>query len=265
MNKPLSLRKKLAEVYSCSERTITNLTKQRWNEGGTTFSKRVAALSLFADKGIDPAPYAKDGELDELRDLQIYLKATPVSVPKAKVKTPKTPKPAAKANQYKLRTKIGDLTHNLSPTEMTKAEAMSEIYYHLYVFENSIRKFILKIMTDNYGKDWWDTVNIRNSTLKRASERMEKEEENRWLDGRRGKHPIFYVDFEDYKAILMNHWVLFEPYFERIDSSQSWVLTIIGETTLSRHNVAHMGYLGPDTRQKILLNLKAWLRQISKV
>jgi hypothetical protein len=261
MKKPLPLRKKLAEEYNVSERTMRRRIADRWNEGGCTFSRRVAALSLAADKGINPALYAAEEELEELRKLQSMLKTKPPPAPKAIVarKREKT----AKVYELKLKKGLGNVPLNLTPAEMKNAEIMTDVYYHLYILENSLRQFILDVMSDNSGKDWWNEARIRKSTREKASSRREKEELNRWLDGSRGMHPIFYVDFEDYKAILMRHWSFFEPYFAQIDSPQSWVLTTLGEIALSRHNVAHMGFLGNDIRQKVLLNLRAWLRQIA--
>ncbi|MHA1908171.1 MAG: Swt1 family HEPN domain-containing protein [Candidatus Thorarchaeota archaeon] len=263
MNKLVSLRKKLAEEYGCSERTITNMTKKRWNEGGTTFSKRVAALSLLADIGIDPAPFANARELEELRKLQGYLKTIPPQTT-SKVKSSKPIKKATKVYELKLKENLGNVPINLSPAEMKNAETMSSAYYYFYVFENSIRKFIMEVMADNLGEDWWDKAKIRKTAHTNAASRKKKETDNRWLDGSRGKHPIFYIDFDDYKAIMMSYWRFFKPYFEGLDSPESWVLATIEELTLSRHNVAHMGYLGKDIRQKVQLNLKAWLRQIKK-
>lgn len=261
MKKPLPLRKKLAKEYSFSERTMTDRITDRWNEAGCTFSRRVAALSLAADKGINPAPYAADEELEELRRLQSILKTKPPLAPKAII-AKKREKPA-KVYELKLKKGLGNVPLNLSPAEMKNVETMTEVYYHLHVFENSIRKFILNVMSGSFGEDWWNEHIVRKSTRERALSRMKKEEANRWLDGSRGSHPIFYVDYEDYRAILMKHWKHFEPYFKQVESPSSWVLTTIGEITLSRHNVAHMGYLGSDIRQKILLSLKAWLRQIN--
>lgn len=260
MKKPLPLRKKLAEEYNVSERTMRRRIADRWNEGGCTFSRRVAALSLAADKGIDPAPYAAEEELEELRRLQSMLKAKP---PTSKIVVARKREKTAKVYELKLKKGLGNVPLNLTPAEMKNAETMTDVYYHLYVFENSIRKFILNVMLGSFGEDWWNEDIVRKSTRERASSRMKKEKANRWLDSSRGSHPIFYVDYEDYRAILMKHWKHFEPYFKQIESPNSWVLTTIGEITLSRHNVAHMGLLGSDIRQKILLSLKAWLRQIN--
>ena len=80
--------------------------------------------------------------------------------------------------------------------------------------------------------------------------------------GPRGKHPIYYIDFDAYKSIISNHWKEFKHYFSEVDNAQHWVLGITGDIRLSRNNVAHMGVLEEDDRQRILLNLRAWLKQI---
>ena len=98
----------------------------------------------------------------------------------------------------------------LDNTKLQEAREMAAIY-PLYVLENSIRELINRVMTANYGKDWWSERTKRKKTKSIANtvkQRMAKEEKNRWHQ-RRGEHPIYYTDFGDLKTLLSSNGQIF--------------------------------------------------------
>lgn len=254
------IQEKLMSTLGKSKRTINRYIKTRRKDADFTWDRKIAALSLLADSDIDPTKYASQEELEELRDLQIYLKPKPPSIPKKK--SSDKSKEKVRTYEYRLRTNLGNVPLNLTPSDMKNAEHMTEAYYHLFILENSLRKFIMEVMESKFGDDWWDEVNLRKSTMKKAASRKKRDEGNLW-HGKRGRHPIYYIDFEDYKNIIQKYWTLFEPYFSEVFGAQEWILTRIRDITLSRNNIAHTGYLTDDDISRILLNLKDWLRQIA--
>jgi hypothetical protein len=144
---------------------------------------------------------------------------------------------------------------------MAEGKEMAKVYYVLWVFENSLRQFILDIMEKHYGSGWWSS-HVSSQTRKRASYRQAKDRENRW-HSTRGAHEIYYIDIGDYKGIITKNWTEFEPVFSGLPRPQEWILNRIDEITLSRNIVAHMNPLEKDDIERITIYLKDWLRQIN--
>jgi hypothetical protein len=89
------------------------------------------------------------------------------------------------------------------------AYKMAEPYILLYLLENSLRKFIDKKLTENYGEDWWKKINIKNELKTRVTDRKRKEKENKWHVPR-GANEIFYTDLKDLTYLLNKEEAIFE-------------------------------------------------------
>lgn len=139
---------------------------------------------------------------------------------------------------------------------------MAEVYYGLWVFENSLRQFIVETMDKHYGKNWW-ADHVNSQTQSEAAQRQAKDKENRWHSSR-GVHPIYYADIDDYKGIITKNWQVFESFFAGLPRPQEWVLNRIGEITLSRNIIAHMNPLDEDDRNRIAIYVRDWLKQITQ-
>ena len=90
---------------------------------------------------------------------------------------------------------------------------MTHIYATLYVFENSVREVISRVMTKKYGEDWWNQLNAKRAIKMRqdAKGRMSQEANNAW-HGKRGSHPIHYTDITNLIDIFDEYWSDFKPY-----------------------------------------------------
>ena len=90
---------------------------------------------------------------------------------------------------------------------------MTDIYATLYVFENSVREVISRVMTKKYGEDWWNQLNAKRAIKMRqdAKGRMSQEANNAW-HGKRGSHPIHYTDITNLIDIFDEYWSDFKPY-----------------------------------------------------
>lgn len=140
-----------------------------------------------------------------------------------------------------------------------KAKQMSEIYTYLYCVENSLRAFIEKIATQNYGDDYMENLKLNTDMKKKIENRKKSKEKIKWL-GVRGDSDIFYLDLDDLGAIIRNNWDIFEQYFE----SQEWIVTNINEIAECRHPVAHNSYLKGYERDVIRINFVKIMKQISE-
>lgn len=159
--------------------------------------------------------------------------------------------------------KIGkdfDIDHPVLPKRIIEeAGKMSTVYPYFYAFENSVRSVIQRVMEKHYGSDWWN-IKASNPMKKKAETRIALEGKNRW-HGKRGAHPINYVDIEDLADIITTHW----QNFEKIFPSQHWVKANIEIITLSRNVVAHNNPLSDDDIESVRVRFREWTAQVKDI
>ena len=140
---------------------------------------------------------------------------------------------------------------------LAEAREMTTTYAELYVFENSAREIINRVLSKKLGPDWWDT-GVKKGVRDKVQGRINTEDRNAW-HGRRGSHPIYYSDISDLQSIIQRHWEHFEDIFQ----DQNWVIARLNEISLSRNVVAHHNPLQNKDRQRLSIYLKDWHDQIS--
>lgn len=140
-----------------------------------------------------------------------------------------------------------------------EAKKMAECYPIFYVFENSIRNFILSIMKRKYGENWWRDK-VSKKIQDKVEKRIKKEKENRWHH-RRGTHPIFYTDFGDLKDIINGNWDTFRRYFP----NQHWIISRLNDLELSRNIIAHSNPLPQKEIKRIKMYFEDWIKQIREI
>lgn len=143
----------------------------------------------------------------------------------------------------------------LTPSMVTQAGEMSEVYSIVYVLENSFRQLISERLEKIYGKDWWNKAKISTDTKRKVDGRLKEEDENRW-HSRRGVHQIFYTDFSDIGAIVINNWDAFKDVFKK----QYRLQAKLEEIELSRNIIAHNNPLPDKEIKRLKLNFDDWIR-----
>jgi len=128
------------------------------------------------------------------------------------------------------------------------------------MFQNSVRKFVQKIMEEKFGKDWWKKANINSNIFRKVKIRKEDEDKNRW-HGKRGTHEIFYTDIEELMSIMENNWEVFEHHLPK----QHIIKAIIEIIGTSRNVIAHNNPLSKDDILALKLNYKRWTRQVKDI
>ena len=137
----------------------------------------------------------------------------------------------------------------------------SKVYPIIYVYENSIRNFILKLLEKKYDKDWWDKASISASTKTKVQKRMSSENTNKW-HGKRGAHPIYYTDIDDLKNIITSNWNDFKSYLK---TSQQIVIANIEIIEQSRNVVSHNNPLSKDDIDSVTVHFKQWIKLIKNI
>ena len=100
---------------------------------------------------------------------------------------------------------------------------------------------------------------LTTEVKKGISLRKRQEEKNRWLSIR-GNSELFYLDFKELEAIILNNWTVFKQYFP----GQSWISSKIDELVNCRNLVAHNSYIGTHERDVIRINFNSIIRQLSQ-
>lgn len=209
---------------------------------------------LAAQSGINLRKYLPRDKVDAIRHLvlQVNHDAGPPAVLKAPSK-----KATFKVGSMTIgkTLSVGDLLLPLKMLAEAK-EMAEEVYPLLYVFENSVRMIIVRVMQKAHGLDWWD-VKVGRGIREEVQRRRAKEDQNPW-HGKRGAHPIYYTDLDHLGLIVQNNWAD----FKQILPSPQWVRQRIDEIAHSRNPVAHMNPISKDDIQRINVYFRDWVKLI---
>lgn len=137
-----------------------------------------------------------------------------------------------------------------------RARKMATVYTVIAAFENSLRKFITKVMLENHGDNWWEEK-VSDKIRKNANRRIEDEQRIKW-HSIRGTEPIFYTDFGDSSSIIIQNWELFEPHI----LTQDWIKNIISTLEKSRNVIMHSGELENTDIERIGTVIRDWIKQV---
>jgi len=171
-------------------------------------------------------------------------------------------------SNIKTVTKIKEIHvgHSLSiadpilPAKMiAEAKEMAEkVYPVLYIFENSVREVVRRILSAEIGSDWWDRC-ASEGVRRTVADRIRQEREIPW-HGVRGAHPIFYTEIKDLLSIVRNNDACqkLKPVLGTIE----WFGQLINSIGASRNPVAHMNPISQHDRQRVTLNFRDWERVV---
>ncbi len=240
--------------------TASGLSKRIKKEQKTlSMSTELATYLIAQESGIAIGRYLSDAEIAEVRNLQVQKAGVSVAksnaAPKQRTTANKTAAPR-RAIQAPNGITINDPI--LPEKKLTEAAAMIKVYPMLYGLENSIRELINRVMSDRFGKDWWDTE-LTTRKLRdvhdTAAGRMKTETTKLSWHQRRGSHPIDYVQFDDLETILRGKKALFHP---DIIPDWEWLLHLFREVRPSRNVVCHMNPLDSHNSGDVASWYRKW-------
>lgn len=129
---------------------------------------------------------------------------------------------------------IDSLSLDLLDEELVNsARAMATVYTAIAAFENSVRRFVVKILIETKGENWWADC-VSEKIRRNAESRKREEEKIRWHTPR-GDSMINYTEFGDLVSIMSQNLDLFEAYIVSID----WARQIIQTIERSRNVIMH--------------------------
>ena len=161
-----------------------------------------------------------------------------------------------KIKKYKIQSQVPFL----DSSDEKNAEKMAEPYIALYLFENSLRKFIEKKLTETYSEDWWTKINLKLELIKKVKDRKDKEGINRWHVAR-GSSEIYYTDLSDLIYLLNKE----EKIFGKNMNLKHWVLTIENAISLSRNIIDHHNPLPDKELKRLRMILDDWKKEFKVI
>lgn len=152
---------------------------------------------------------------------------------------------------------IDSLSLDLLDDELVNtAKQMSTVYTAIAAFENTVRQFVIKILIENKGENWWEE-SVSDKIRTKAESRKHEEEKIRWHTPR-GDSLINYVEFGDLASIMSQNLVLFEDHIISIE----WARQIFNTLERSRNVIMHSGELGKRDIERIGIHIRDWINQV---
>lgn len=144
----------------------------------------------------------------------------------------------------------------LDDEHINTSKLMATIYTAISAFENTIREFVVKILIENKGENWWKDC-VSDKIRKKAETRKEQEDKVRWHT-QRGDSLINYTEFGDLASIMNNNLELFSDHIVSIE----WARNIIATVERSRNVIMHSGELSARDIERIGINIRDWISQV---
>lgn len=132
----------------------------------------------------------------------------------------------------------------------------AEIYPVIYLFENSVRRFVVAVMKKNFGDNWWtEKVEKVNATIQKNVEiRRLAEKEAPW-HSRRGANPIFYTDIKDLEKIINTYSKEFRKVLK---NKFEHVIVWIDEIEKTRNILAHNNPVAKKDHNRLMVFAHDW-------
>ncbi len=251
----------LARLGVTSQR-LYQLVKRRKDE--LPMSTELAIYTLAHEHGIDLSKHLSRDEIGEVRTLVAQLKGMRPSVASAtnggrmaRRGKPPSNRPVITIAGIKVESVPG-----LDPVHAKQAKEMAEkVYPTLYVFENSARDVIARVLEAAYGPEWW-TKAVPKDVRERAAKRKGAEQKDAWHGSKRGLREIDYTLLPELARIVRARWEDFKHLFPR----QSWFEELVsGDMNVPRRVIAHMHPLDKGDVRMIETAFRKWAKQLKAI
>lgn len=236
---------------------LSQLTNARKRE--LPMSTEHAVYTIAFEHGIDIAKELDAEETAEVRRLVSALRSNGTIKPEPK--GPMKPTKVTKTVKVTIAGVDIDTIPALKPQHTSEAKVMAEkVYPTVYIFENSVRDLIERVLQAQFGANWWTTA--IPGTIQKTAAKHKADVKNDPSHGRRGTREIDYVFLVDLWAIIKHQW----KHFKALFPNQAWVETLItNDMNVSRRPLAHMNPLSVDDVTNVEVAFRKWVKQLRAV
>jgi hypothetical protein len=130
---------------------------------------------------------------------------------------------------------------------------MADFYVLYFSLENSVRKLITDVLSENYGVDWWELKVPKG--VKDKVKKMQQDERETAVSIRSDEN-LAYTNFGELIDIFNCNW----SDFSDILRSQKSVQSTLSQFNNVRNVIAHSCELNDDEILRFKLLIKDWLR-----
>jgi len=257
----MSLFKRLQKKLQISESALKKRIQRKANELGIPTKIALLVLSSIEKVGIQ-----NELEKIELEEKSIFQLA--ISNVKKEENSISINKTQTSKHSFKKKHTLKQDNIFLNNKIINEAYKMAqEAYLILYLFENSLRNFVNRVMTKEFGSDWWNTK-MRTKKLKRIAEKVERrklEDKNLYWHSRRKSHELNYSDFNHLKSIIETYSSNFKNYFIGRHKETYWITSKIFESFPSRNVTAHNNPLTDRDIKRLEASYSEWLEQMKYI
>jgi Swt1-like HEPN len=246
-----ALRSALEKKLAVKPRRLQQIVQKRRIKGA--MNSEMALYTVASESGLDLSRFGVSAEtLAEVRRGLATIRAA---------ETPSTPKPSKRARGQPKPALVSipganiERLPGMTAAHAEEAAAMSQkVFPILYVFENSARDVISRVLERAFGKDWWNEV-VPKKVKEKAADHKAQEKDEPW-HGKRGATPIHYTLLSDLPKIVsaQKAWPYFEPLFVR----PGWFTELVAELNVSRRVIAHMNPLATDDVKNVQAAFRRW-------
>lgn len=252
------IRAALLEKLGVTKQRLSQLAKAR--KAQLPMSTEHAVYTIAHDNGIDIAAHLSKEETAEVRRLIADLARNGPAIP-AKDSSSRKGR-GAQAKKVTVRIQgLPDGLVGMAGSHAREAKTMAErVYPRLYLFENSLRDLIERVLKAKHGDDWWEKA-VTKKVRDTATGHRAGEAKDPW-HGKRGGREIDYVFLSQLWDIIKHNWKDFTHLFP----NQAWIEGLIAnDMNVSRRVVAHMNPLADDDVANIEAAFRKWAKQLKAI
>ena len=245
-------------------RAKTGVSNRRLNQRANKLRRELpmsiemAYLVLAHQEGIDIRRFITGAQEAEVRNVVAQLRAMARPAPTRANGRARPAKAPAKQTVVTIADVNIENVPGLDSAHARDAKEMATtVYPMLYVFENSARDIVARVLGAAYGPDWF-TKAVPKRIRERAEKTKADEEKDAW-HGARGRRDIDYVLLSDLATIVRARWELFDEIFPR----ESWFEELVsGDMNVPRRVIAHMHPVPREDIKLIESAFRKWANQL---
>lgn len=257
--------KKLLEIIKSKKKTteqaiyagIKEIRKKHKN----LISKEDASYIYATDIGIDVHKFLKNDPETANRILSLLQNNNG----NANTNSVMKPKSTSAVITKEIRIKDIVIKDPLLPSSvLDDAAKLSVVYVQLYVFENSIRNFLKKVLDKHYPSGWWDEGRI-GKPFDKANSRRADEDNNPWHGKRNPNNMLDYLDLIELNKVVDKNTDVLTPYFSKLTGKLDWLKFKIEEIYKSRCIIAHNNPLAKDDIERVKVICRDWQKMLPQL
>ncbi len=252
----------IAKSLNVTIRRVDQRISQRRQE--LPMTREHAAYTIAHEVGIDLAKYLSSQNLAEAREAisdWVSFKGSMSNQRPTSGESPSRAVATRKTGTLRIAGVSESAIPGLSRKHIKEANEMADkVYPMLYLFENSIRSIIERVLSAKFGAGWWTSC-VSKRLRDKVKARKDEERKNTW-HGRRGASEIYYLDLNDLWSIINHQW----RHFEMLFPNKAWIENLItNDMNVSRRQVAHMNPIATSDVRNVETAFRKWTQQLQGV